>query len=157
MSQAHFLPSAMKCSGTCKVTFTVSGQDTWLPHTMAKMQELTAISVRAVLFTGLFNKPGDRETHKDIILLRGEEKRQHSVWASDYFTKGLGEGEQRKCIFQLLSFNNDISVPLCWVLVKFSSKWVDRSSFKTKMLCENNYEISFLPPFLLHWLISLSL
>lgn len=62
------LPSAMKCSGTCKVTFTVSGQDIWLPHTIAKMQELTATSVKAVLFTGLFNKPG-KEIYKDITPL----------------------------------------------------------------------------------------
>lgn len=59
------LPSAMKCSGTCKVTFTVSGQDIWLPHTMAKTQELTAISVKAVLLTGLFNKPG-KQIHRKI-------------------------------------------------------------------------------------------
>lgn len=27
ISDAQLLPSAMKCSGTCRVTFTVSGQD----------------------------------------------------------------------------------------------------------------------------------
>lgn len=37
---------------------TVSGQESCVPHTMARMQELTAINVRAVLFTGLFREPG---------------------------------------------------------------------------------------------------
>lgn len=51
------LPSAMKCSGTWSVTLTVSGQESWEPQTTASTQELTAISVSAVLFTGLFVEP----------------------------------------------------------------------------------------------------
>lgn len=37
---------------------TVSGQESWEPHTTARMQELTAIRVSAVLLTGLFIEPG---------------------------------------------------------------------------------------------------
>lgn len=51
------LPSAMKCSGTWSVTLTVSGQESWEPQTTASTQELTAISVSAVLFTGLLVEP----------------------------------------------------------------------------------------------------
>jgi hypothetical protein len=69
----------MKCSGTCKVTFTVSGQDIWLPHTMAKMQELTAISVKAVLFTGLFSKPG-KHIHKKKILSSEDIETAWRIW-----------------------------------------------------------------------------
>lgn len=53
----RLLPSAMKCSGTWSVTLTVSGQDSWEPQTTARTQELTAIRVSAVLFTGLFMEP----------------------------------------------------------------------------------------------------
>lgn len=93
---ARLLPSAMKCSGTCRVTFTVSGQDIWLPHTMARMQELTAISVRAVLFTGLFSKPGNTNTHKDTNFHEVRKWEWHQVWEFYYFPVGNLRKEKKR-------------------------------------------------------------
>lgn len=51
------LPSAMRCSGTCRVILTMSGQLMWDEHTRLITQLVTLIKVRVVLFTGLLGEP----------------------------------------------------------------------------------------------------
>lgn len=57
-------PSAIRCSGTCRVILTTSGQLTWEEHTRPITQLLMLINIRVVLFTGLRGEPTESKTSK---------------------------------------------------------------------------------------------
>lgn len=57
-------PSAIRCSGTCRVILTTSGQLTWEEHTRPITQLLMLINIRVVLFTGLRGEPTENKTSK---------------------------------------------------------------------------------------------
>lgn len=62
-------PSAIRCSGTCRVIFTTSGQLTWEEHTRPMTQLVMLMRVRVVLFTGLRGEPtgGNREVRPQQV------------------------------------------------------------------------------------------
>lgn len=57
-------PSAIRCSGTCRVILTTRGQLTWEEHTRPITQLLRLINIRVVLFTGLRGEPTESKTSK---------------------------------------------------------------------------------------------
>lgn len=50
-------PSAMRCSGTCNVILTTSGQFAWEAQTRPMTQLVILMSVRVVLLMGLLGEP----------------------------------------------------------------------------------------------------
>lgn len=68
-SQAS-LPSAIRCSGTCRVILTTRGQLTWEEHTRPITQLVMLINVKVVLFTGLRGEPTGSKIQARHIAVR---------------------------------------------------------------------------------------
>ena len=64
------LPSAMRCSGTCRVILTTRGQLTWEEHTRPITQLVMLINVKVVLFTGLRGEPTENKTRAKHLVVR---------------------------------------------------------------------------------------
>ena len=64
------LPSAMRCSGTCRVILTTRGQLTWEEHTRPITQLVMLINVKVVLFTGLRGEPTENKKRAKRLVVR---------------------------------------------------------------------------------------